>query len=137
MAEKFPKVGIGVFVTKGGKVLLNKRKDDSHGDGTWSVSGGHLEFGEDLEHAARREVKEETGVNVKNLRFVGVTNDVYKKEKKHYITIFYIADFASGKIKNSDEFSKEWRWVSWDDLPKNLFLPIKNLFKQGFDPKKA
>jgi 8-oxo-dGTP diphosphatase len=42
---KRPKVGVGVIIKKDGKVLMGKRKN-AHGDGTWSFTGGHLEFGE-------------------------------------------------------------------------------------------
>lgn len=61
-----PKVGIGVIVRKEGKVLLGKRKN-SHGAGSWAFPGGHLEYGESWEECARREVKEETGIAIKNM----------------------------------------------------------------------
>ena len=92
MMERSPKVGIGVMVIKDGKMLLGKRKN-AHGEGTWSYPGGHLEFGESWEACSKREVMEETGIQIKNLRFGMVTNDVFEKEHKHYITIFIVADF--------------------------------------------
>ena len=60
--EKKPRVGIGVFVLKDGKFLLGKRKS-SHGEGSWSFPGGHLEFNEELEDCTRREVMEEAGIS--------------------------------------------------------------------------
>ena len=58
-----PRVGVGVFVLRDGLVLLGLRRG-AHGAGTWALPGGHLEFGEAVEHCAAREVHEETGLNM-------------------------------------------------------------------------
>ena len=84
-----PKVGIGVFVFKDGKILLGKRRN-AHGEGSWSLPGGHLEFNEELEDCAQREVMEEAGIKIKNIRLSTITNDKFEKEGKHYITIFMV-----------------------------------------------
>ncbi len=68
-----PKVGVGVMILKEGKVLLGKRKG-SHGAGEYSFPGGHLEYMESFEDCARREIEEECGIKVKNLRFQYLTN---------------------------------------------------------------
>jgi 8-oxo-dGTP diphosphatase len=132
------RVGLGVCVVKDGKVLLGKRKN-SHGDGSWCFPGGHLEFGESWEDCARRETREEAGVGIKNLRFGTATNDIFKKENKHYITIIMIADYASGEVKVCEPDKCEcWGWFEWsrEKFPSPLFVPQENLFKQGFDPFK-
>ena len=132
--EKRPKVGIGVMVIKEGNILLGKRKN-AHGEGTWSYPGGHLEFGESWEACATREVMEETGIEIKNLRFGMVTNDVFEKEQKHYITIFIVADFASGTVTLMEPHKCEkWDWFEWGQFPEPLFLPIINQLKTDFNP---
>ena len=132
--EERPKVGVGVILIKDKKILLLKRKN-AHGEGTWGFPGGHLEFNEEFENCAKREVEEETGITVSNIRFAGFTNDIFKKQNKHYVTIFMICDWKSGEtqIKESDKFT-EINWYTWTDLPKPLFLPIVNLLKQGYHP---
>ncbi|HEX6995608.1 MAG TPA: NUDIX domain-containing protein [Gammaproteobacteria bacterium] len=60
------------------------RRTNVHGDGTWSAPGGHIDKGESLEQCAQREVFEETGVTIKNIRFLAVTNDIFEAEGKHY-----------------------------------------------------
>ena len=134
--ENRPKVGLGVFIIKDGKVLLGKRKN-SHGGGTWCFPGGHLEFNESWEDCAMRETREETGLEIRNIRFGTITNDIFEKENKHYVTICMVADYVSGEAKIAEpEKCEEWRWFEWNDkkLPKQLFLSQQNLLKQKFDP---
>lgn len=132
-----PKVGIGVIVVKDGKILLGKRKN-SHGDGAWSFPGGHLEFGESWEECAKRETTEETGINIKNIRFGTVTNDIFQTEEKHYITIFMLSDYDFGEVQIMEpEKCEKWDWFSWDQLPQPLFVPIQNVLKTGFEPVKG
>ncbi len=134
MEKQRPKVGIGVIVKKDGKVILGKRKN-AHGPGTWCFPGGHLEFNETPEQCAIREVMEETGLMIKNIRRGPYTNDIFKEEKKHYITLFIIADYASGRLKKMEPDKCEgWQWFSWDKLPKPLFPPTGNFVKLGVNP---
>ncbi|GKZ30584.1 hypothetical protein AbraIFM66950_009661 [Aspergillus brasiliensis] len=83
-----PRVGVGVFVINHkGQIVLGQRKS-SHGAGTWALPGGHLEFNESFESCAAREVLEETGLEVRDIRFLTATNDVMRDEGKHYVTVF-------------------------------------------------
>ena len=131
--QKRPKVGVGVIVIKDGKVLLGKRKG-SHGKGSWSFPGGHLEFNESLEDCARRETMEETGINIKNIRKATYTNDIFLNEGKHYITCFVKADYDSGEVKLMEpDKCEEWGWFEWDKLPEPRFIPLQNLLKEKID----
>ena len=129
-----PKVGVGVFVIKDKEILMGQRIN-AHGEGTWNLPGGHLEFFETFEDCAKRETMEETGLNITDVTFATATNDIFKKENKHYITIFV-------KSKNSEGVAKvmepnkclKWDWFDWDNLPKPLFLPLENLRKTDFNP---
>lgn len=132
--QEIPKVGVGVILVKDNKVLLLKRKN-AHGEGTWSFPGGHLEFNEEFEDCVAREVEEETGIAVSNIRFAGLTNDIFKKENKHYITVFMLCDWKAGEAQIKEpEKCVELGWHAWENLPKPLFLPIVNLLKQGYHP---
>ena len=131
-----PKVGVGVIVIRKNKILLGKRKN-SHGDGTWSFPGGHLEFNESIENCAKREILEETGLILKDVKMETFTNDIFKKENKHYITLFVSSVLEKGdpKVIEPDKCEK-WEWFEWNNLPKPLFIPIQNLLKQKFNPFK-
>ena len=132
--EKQPKIGVGVIIKKDKKVLLGKRIGE-HGTGTWSFPGGHIEFGETPEEAAERETKEEAGISICHIYKGPYTSDVHEGEGKHYITLFLIADYASGnaRVMEPDKFEK-WEWFLWDELPLPLFLSIENLIKTDFNP---
>ncbi|MBU0596836.1 NUDIX domain-containing protein [Patescibacteria group bacterium] len=131
---KKPKVGVGVCIVRDGKVLLGKRKN-SHGQGTWSFPGGHLDFGESWEDCSIRETLEETGLKINKIKFAAVTNDVMDKEDKHYITIFIRADCMQGDPQLMEpEKCEKWEWFDWNNMPESLFLPIINLRKQGYNP---
>lgn len=132
---KRPFIGVAAIVRKGDKVLLGRRKN-AHGDGTWQFPGGHLEFNESIKGCARREVFEETGIKIKNLRKGPYTNDIFEKEGRHYVTLFVICDYASGTERVKEPHKcHEWSWFEWNHLPEPSFLPILNLKKQHFSPK--
>lgn len=132
MDRLLPKVGVGVIIIKDNKVLYGKRKRSLE-NGFWCFPGGHLEFNEEFGECAIREVKEEAGIKIKNVKFAAVTNDLFKKESKHYITVFMKAEYDSGNPKESEEVGN-WTWRGWYNPPKPLFLPNINLLKQGYNP---
>lgn len=126
------RVGIAVFIFKDGKFLMQQRKG-SHGAGTWSVPGGHLEFGESFEDTARREVREETGLDIKNVRFGAATNDYFEGENKHYVTVWMLSDWKDGEefIAEPDKCIAQ-AWHTFDHLPSPLFLPWNQLLSSEF-----
>ena len=131
-----PKVGVGLIIKKANKALFGRRKT-AHGKGSWQLCGGHLNFNETAETCARREAFEEAGIKIKNIKHLTFTEDIFKKEGKHYITLFLVADYASGKVRNMEPHKlEEWKWFEWSKLPKPLFRPIQNLLKKGHNPFK-
>ena len=131
-----PKVGVAIIITKNNQVLLMKRKG-IHGHGTWSTPGGHLEFGETPEQGAAREAIEEVGLDVVDIRFRAVTNDLFEETGKHYITIWMegIATSNDPTIAAEAEVA-EIGWFAWDSLPSPLFLPLDNLITTNSYPPK-
>lgn len=130
--EKRPLIGVAVLVVKNNKVLLGKRKT-AHGAGTWAFPGGHLEFNETIEDCARREVFEETGIHITNLRYAAYTNDIFDREEKHYVTLFVTAEHQSGMpVVKEPQKCEKWAWFEWPPQATPLFLPIHNLLEQDF-----
>lgn len=125
-----PKVGIGVLIFNGQKMLLGKRVK-SHGADTWAPPGGHLELNESFEACAIRECKEETGLTIETPEFLAVTNDVFKDENTHYVTIFMVAHFPDDQtVKNLEpEKTASWEWFDLHSMPEKLFLPLQHLLR--------
>ena len=117
--KNFVRVGIGCMILKDGKVLLGKRKG-AHGAGEYAWPGGHLELGETIEKCVERETKEETGMKVKAIKFLCVSNII--KYEKHYIDIQILTKHISGHPKVTEPHKIEsWNWYSLDKLPKPMF----------------
>ena len=132
-----PQVGVGVLIVQNGCVLLGKRKG-AHGAGTWSAPGGHLEFGESIEECARREVLEETGLELQNIQYGPFTNNVFEADNKHYVTVFVLASSVGSEAKLLEPDKCEgWSWFEWSALPEPLFPPLSTLLKQGYEPASA
>jgi len=132
MSDKQARVGIGVIVIKDGMFLIQKRKG-SHGTGTWSIPGGHLEFGESFAETAEREVLEETGVKIKNIRFGAVTNDVLVSDDKHYVSIWLVSDYDSGEARIMEpDKCDDLKWVTFGSLPEPLAPWWSQLFVSEF-----
>lgn len=87
-----PQVGIGVLARHPiTKYLLIGKRTTTHGNGTYSFPGGHLEYGEDFGACAARELMEETNLTfqeyVDDLKPVATLNNIFRDTQKHYVTI--------------------------------------------------
>ena len=131
--EKMIKTGVGVIITKDDKILLGKRSEDHekadselHGEGTWTCPGGKMEFGEKIVECARREVQEETGIKINEVKLISITNDRFKDSQ--FITVGFLCEDFNGEPKTMepDEIT-EWGWFPLNELPKPLFFPSEKL----------
>ena len=129
-----PYVGVGAVVWKDSKVLLIRRANDP-GAGTWSLPGGTQEIGETIRETAIREVREETSVEIKNLRFLGAFDSIQHDEGGrvlyHYTLINYEAFWVSGDPKPG-EAETEARFIAVEGLTDlDLMDPMLNIILQS------
>jgi 8-oxo-dGTP diphosphatase len=118
--EENVKVGIGVMIFKDGKILIGKRRG-SHGEGEYAFPGGHLEYMESFENCAKREVNEECGIKIKNIRFQFLAN-LTEYAPKHYVHVSLAADWVEGDpVVLEPEKSESWDWYKIDKLPQPMF----------------
>jgi ADP-ribose pyrophosphatase YjhB (NUDIX family) len=115
-----PLVGVGAVVVCSGKILLEKRKNDP-GKGKWSIPGGLVELGENVEQTVIREVKEETGLDVEKPEHIDVVDSITEDEngkiRYHFVIIDYFVKLRSGALKASSD-AEELRWVQFDQVEK-------------------
>ncbi|EKN64641.1 NUDIX domain-containing protein [Schinkia azotoformans] len=118
------KAGVAVIIlNEENQVLLQKRADV----GLWGIPSGHVEIGETVSETAIREVKEETNLDIKIKKLIGVYSDpnsqvfVYPSGKVvHFITTCFLAEITGGELRcNSDE-SLEIKFFEIQNLPHDL-----------------
>lgn len=119
-----PRVGVGAIVIHEGRVLL-VRRGRAPALGLWSVPGGLVELGETTVDAARREVEEETGLDVRIAGLVGVvdrvTCDADGRVRYHWVLVDYLAYPQSNDTITAGSDAAEVRWVTIDEVER---LPI-------------
>ena len=127
-------VGANVLVLDGARRLLLQRRTDS---GLWGLPGGAMEPGETLEEAARREVREETGLAIGPLELLGLFSgeDLHYKypngDEVYDVNAVYVATGPQGELRADPEEGHELRYFPLDSLPaaiSPLDRPALDLF---------
>ncbi len=102
-----------------GKIVLVKRRNEPFKD-HYALPGGIVEYGESVESALIREVKEETGLDVEIYKLVGVYSDPNRDPRGHFVSICFIAVPKSGTLK-ADSDAKEVALFELSRIPKLAF----------------
>ncbi len=132
MDKIYPKIGVGVMIQNNeGKVLFGLRKG-SHGAGEWSFPGGHLEFGETIFETAKRETKEETGLDVSDFELISVSNELrYMDLGKHYVVLGVRANTVKGEPRICEpDKCERWEWFSLDSLPSPILESTEQMIER-------
>ena len=113
-----PFLGIGALIFDGHSILLVERGHEPL-KGWWSLPGGILETGETLVNGIRREVREETGLEVEPESifeiFERIMPDAAGRTEYHYVLVDYICHVAGGELQAASDVSRA-AWVREDDL---------------------
>jgi NAD+ diphosphatase len=100
-----------VLVKRGNELLLTRKAEWTAG--RYSLVAGFLDFGESLEECAIREVREETGIEIKNVRYVGSQNWPFPAQ----LMAGFVAEYAAGEICVDQQELEDARWFMIDALP--------------------
>ncbi|MGD0921379.1 MAG: NUDIX domain-containing protein [Terriglobia bacterium] len=138
MKREFPDhpiVGVGGVVVDRGRVLLVRRGNEPL-KGAWSIPGGLLELGEELAEGVRRELKEETGLDVKPLEVLAVFDRVFREGPRvryHYVIVDYACRLKGGRLRSASDVL-DARWVRREDLPQyHLSEKATSVLLQAFE----
>ena len=93
-------------------MLLVKNKNRKYD--TYACVSGFVELGETLEQAVKREVLEETGICIKNIRYTGSQSWPFPDQ----LMLAFLADYESGEIKIQESELDDAKWFSRDNLPE-------------------
>lgn len=121
MAREYPAqpvVGVGAVVVRDGRALIVKRAHEPR-KGEWSLPGGHVTLGESLSDAARREVKEETGLDVHPGAIIETFDRVHRdpdgRIRFHFVIVDFVCESRAGDpVAGSD--ADAVAWVTVDEL---------------------
>ncbi|MET0554036.1 MAG: NUDIX hydrolase [Vicinamibacteria bacterium] len=118
-------LGVGAVVVHAGRALLVRRAKEPL-RGRWVVPGGTVELGETLEDAVAREVREETGLDVRPLEVMEVFDAIERDEAGvlfHYVVVDYRCAFLSGELRAGSD-AEDAAWVEEADLPAYDLPPL-------------
>jgi ADP-ribose pyrophosphatase YjhB (NUDIX family) len=131
MKREFPRcpvVGVGGVVIHRKRVLLIRRKREPL-KGEWSIPGGLVEVGEELHQAVRRELKEETGLEVEPLEIMAVFDRIMRTPRSpsrvhyHFVIVDYACRWKRGRISPSSDVVNA-RWVRREELAQYHLTPL-------------
>jgi len=118
-----PRLATDGIVRRGDEILLVKRAFDPFKD-RWAIPGGFVEFGETVETAVVRELREETGLNVVPKSLFGVYSDPKRDPRGHTITIVYLCEVIGGTLGGDHE------------VLEIKYFPVRALPPMAFDHEK-
>lgn len=128
--------GVGLLVFNNeNKVLMQLRTDYNQ----WGFPGGSMELGESFEEVASRELKEETNLEIDDLKLIKVLSgkDTYREypngDKLYDITAIFVIKKYHGELKINDDESKKLDWFDINDLPENMTSYTKNYIQKFGD----
>jgi len=132
--NNYIKVGVGVVILDGNKVLLGHRvakyKDTGgiYEPDSYTLPGGKQEYHETIIDCAKRETKEETDLDISDISIFGADDDI--SIDRHFITIYTYATSFKGtpKVMEKDKID-DWKWYDLDNLPQNIYSPSKKTLK--------
>jgi 8-oxo-dGTP diphosphatase len=129
MTGELPRIGIAVLIWREGRLLLGRRLS-GQGAGTWQLPGGHLAPREDVLTCARREVREETGLEVESLAPAVWTENLFEQAGLRYVTLYVTAGRSRGEPRALEPHkAAQWGFFRPAALPTPLFAPLQSLLE--------
>lgn len=121
-----PRVGCGLVFLKEGRILLLKRKSAPEA-GAWGITGGKIDFLEHAEDAARREAREETGLEALSTELIGLSEQLLHDEDQHWLApIFLTHTFSGHAVLMEPAKHADLGWYPLDALPEPITMATRH-----------
>ena len=120
MSREFPEspvVGVGAVIVEDGRALIIRRANEPY-KGQWSIPGGRVEIGESLADALRREMREETGLDVEVGPLIEVFERIHREGDRvryHFVIVDYLCRCVGGTLCAADD-AEDAVWVTSEEL---------------------
>jgi ADP-ribose pyrophosphatase YjhB (NUDIX family) len=109
---------VDIIIQANDRIALIRRGKQPF-EGKWAIPGGHVEYGEKVEDAAKREAQEETSIRVELVDVLGVYSDPSRDPRYHSISIVFIANALSEELRAGAD-AAEAKWFRIDEIPEGL-----------------
>jgi 8-oxo-dGTP diphosphatase len=119
MSMRNPRLTVDGVIISDGNLLLIRRGNPPFRD-TWALPGGFVDYGETVEAAVQREVREETDLETSIRRLIGVYSDPHRDPRGHTVSVVFLLTVENGTAMGGDD-AAEARWFSLDALPELAF----------------
>lgn len=131
MKYKQPRLTVDIIIKCQGGVILIERKNPPYG---WAIPGGFVDYGETVEQAALREAKEETSLEIKNLKQFYVYSDPHRDPRGHTISVVFTGE-AEGTPKAKSD-AKNIGVFTQATLPHNIVFDHRKILQDYFSRTK-
>ncbi len=119
MKYRSPALTVDAVIIKNNLIILIKRKNEPF-KGKWALPGGFVKYGETVENAVIREAKEETGLDVRIEKLLGVYSDPNRNPRGHTVSVCFICRIVSGNLKSGTD-SADVKEFKFSGLPELAF----------------
>ncbi len=116
-------VGCGAFIINDKGELLLQLRNKAPEKEYWSIPGGRVELFETFEEAVKREVKEETGVEVEVISLLGICDHIIKNEERHWVSPSYLCKIIEGEPQILEPTKHlDMKWFALNKLPERITI---------------
>lgn len=141
--DKTHLVLVNAVVEKDGKILVSQRSwEETHEPGKWTIPGGKVERTKGdvwnvIEETLKKEVMEETGVEIEDHAELLTNNTFIRSTGQHVVALIFLCHWKSGEAKSLED-TIDIRWISEEELKDMQFAPnVKTYIQKGFDNLKG
>lgn len=123
-----------LVVNKENKVLVMKRAEcNDYKPLTWDIPGGTVEVGETVEEALIRELKEETGIEIKPLHPIYAYSNLSQLPKRQTVQLVYACEYKGGNVILNPEEHEEYKWIDYPEIRNLECIPFLAGLLETFD----